>query len=157
LIAAAHPAGTAPFAKGRDEFHDPEGRTLSRETAALYDELLQDRMDSGRVCASLDGIVRMRAVQEFSPGQATGFLFLLKEAIAEELAGEMEQGRLFRQWLEFEARVDRVVSLAFDVYSQCREQVCQLRVKEISTDRDLAFRLLELVEGAGRKRVEAAE
>ncbi len=157
LIASSHPAGTPPFSRPRDEFSDPEGHTVSRQIEALYHELLQDRMDSEKVCASLDGILRIRAVQELSPGQAVGFVFMLKEAIAEELAGEIEKGQLMRQWLEFESRVDRLASLAFDMYTQCRERICELRVNEIRADRDMALRLIERVESVGGKRTEATE
>jgi hypothetical protein len=157
LIAGTHPGGRAPFSRPRDQFSDPEGHTVSREIDALYHELLQDRMDAAKACASLDNILRIKAVQDLSPGQAVGFVFLLKEAIAEELAGEMEKGQLLTQWLEFESRVDRLASLAFDMYMQRREQICQLRVKEVRADRDIAFKLLELVGGTERKHIEAAE
>ncbi len=157
LIAGTHPGGSAPFSRPKDEFSDPEGHTVSREIDALYHELLQERMDAAKACASLDNVLRIKAIQDISPGQAVGFVFLLKEAIAEELAGEMEKGQLLRQWLEFESRVDRLASLAFDIYVQRREKVCQLRVKEVRADRDIAYKLLELVVGAEKKPIEAAE
>jgi hypothetical protein len=43
------------------------------------------------------------------------------------------------------------------MYMQRREQICQLRVKEVRADRDIAFKLLELVGGTERKHIEAAE
>ena len=157
LMAGMHPAGSTTFSRPKDEFSDPEGHTVSREIEVLYHELLQDRMDSEKTCASLEGILRIKAVQEFTPAQAVGFVFLLKEAITEELVGELESRRLLRQWLEFESRVDRLASMAFDMYMQCREKICQLRVNEVRADRDRALRLIERVESVGRRRIEAAE
>jgi hypothetical protein len=157
LVAGTSPASVSPPSKGKDEFSDPEGNTVSREINALFDELLQDRMNSEKACASLSGILRIKAVQDLSPGTAVGFVFYLKEAIIEELADEIEKQNLFRQWLEFESRIDRLASLAFEIYMQCREKVYQLRVNEVKADRDMAFRILERVETAGRKRVEASE
>lgn len=157
LIAATHPAGISPFTRTKDEFTNPEGHTVSREIAALYHELLQDRMNSQNVCSSLDSILKIRAVQDVSPSQAVSFVFLLKEAVTEELASEIEKRQLLRQWLEFEARIDELASQAFDIYTECREKVCQLRVNEIRADREMAFKLLELVENAGREHFEATE
>lgn len=157
LVAGTNPAGVSLSSRSKDEFSDPEGNTVSREIAALFDELLQDRMNSEKACASLNGILRIKAVQDLSPGTAVGFVFFLKEAITEELADEIEKQNLFRQWLEFESRVDRLAALAFEIYMQCREKIYQLRVNEVKADRDMAFRILDRVETAGRKRTEAME
>jgi hypothetical protein len=157
LIAASHPAGVPHYTKDKDQFTNPEGHTVSREIDSLYNELLQDRISSEKVCASLDGILRIRAVQDFSPGVAVGFVFLLKEAITEELGNKIEEEQLFKQWLELELKIDKMASLAFDIYTQCREKICQLRINEIKADRAMAFRLLEIAENAGRKKVGAGE
>jgi hypothetical protein len=157
LIAGTHPAGVSPLTQEKDEFKNPEGHTVSQTVDTLYDELLQDRMNPDKVCESLGGILKIKAVQDISAGQAVSFVFLLKEAITEELADEIERQQFLRQWLEFESRIDMVASLAFEIYVQCREKICQLRVKEIKADREIAFRLLERVETAGRKRIEESE
>jgi len=157
LIAGSHSAGAPHYIKDKDQFANPEGHTISREIDAIYHELLQDKMVSDKVCASLDNILRIRAVQDFAPGDAVGFMFLLKEAITEELADEIEKKQLFKQWLELELRIDKTASLAFDIYTQCREKICQLRVKEIKADREMAFRLLGIMEKAERKSIEAME
>jgi len=66
LIAGMRPAEGVPFprARARDGFGDPEGHTISREIEALYHELLRDKMDMARTCASLEGILRIKAVQD---------------------------------------------------------------------------------------------
>jgi hypothetical protein len=33
--------------------------------------------------------------------------------------------------VEFEAKIDRVALAAFDIFSQCREQVLELRINEV--------------------------
>lgn len=157
LIACSPPTGAAPPVRGTDQFTNPVAHIIGRATDALYSELLQGSMDSDKVCASLDNIIKIKAVQDLSPSQAVAFVFLLKKAITEELRSEIEKRQLLGQWLEFELRIDKLASLAFDIYMQCREKICQLRVNEIKADREAAFRLLELVETAGRKRFEAIE
>lgn len=157
LIASSHPSGPPHFIKEKDRFANPEGFTITQEIDSLYDELLQDRIDTEKMCSSLSNIVRIRAVQDFSPGDAIGFVFLLKEAVTEELVDEIEKRQLLKQWLELELRIDRMASLAFDIYMQCREKVNQLRINEIKADREMAFRLLGIMENAEQKRVEAID
>ena len=157
LMAESHPASSSPLARNKDQFANPEAHVISRETNVLFDELLQDPMNSERVCASLDSFIKIRAVQDLSPSQAVSFIFLLKQAIADELGREIERSHLLGQWLEFESRIDKLASLAFDIYMHCREEVCQLRVKEVKAEKDRAFRLLELVDATGKRRIEAPE
>ena len=113
-------------------------------------------MDPAKVCISLDNILRIKAVQELSPGQAVSFIFLLKQAITEELGREIEKSRL-GQWFEFEARIDKLASMAFDIYMQCREKIHQLRIKEIKAHREGIFGLLDFGETSGTKRTEAVK
>ena len=72
------------LAKEPDPFRNPVGHALKEALPALFDELL-GAMDAGRLAPLLDGIVRIRAVQDFSPSQAVAFVFLLKQVIREEL------------------------------------------------------------------------
>jgi len=57
------------------------GYTISQEINVLYEELLQGRVDSDKTATSLDSIIRIRAIQDFSPHEAVSFVFLLKKAI----------------------------------------------------------------------------
>ena len=157
LIAGSRPTGDSPPVRDKARFSNPEAHITSRETAALYDELLQNHMDSEKVCSSLDSILRIKAVQDLSPSQAIAIVFLLKEAIADGLAGEIEKQQLLGQWLEFESRIDRLASLAFDIYMQCRENIFQVRMSEVKAQKESALRMLGLVETAGRKRAGAVE
>jgi len=68
----------------RDAFRNPAGHAFREALPALLDELL-GAMDCARIEALLDGIVRIRAVQDFTAGQAVAFVFLLKKVIRDEL------------------------------------------------------------------------
>ena len=143
--------------RDQDQFRNPEAHTVARDIGVLYDELLSNRACSETVCACLDNILKIKAVQDVSPSEAVSFVFLLKEAISDNVGSEIEKRRLLAQWLEFESRVDGLASVAFDVYMHCRERIYDLRVKEIKAARDGAFRLLELADAGERRRSEAAE
>ena len=125
----------------KDEFVNPVGATLSRQTEVLYGELLKG-MDSDKIASALDQIIRIRSVQDFLPSQVVLFVPLLKKAIQEELAGEMEGGAFFREWLGFEPKIDRLFLLAVDLYTKCRETIYEIRLRDMKNQKDRAFELM---------------
>lgn len=142
LIAGTHLAG-ADFLKGKDRFTNPVGYVISTELPVLYDELLQGLTNSEKISISLGNVVKIRAVQDFSPSQVVSFVFLLKRAIRDELGSEFREKQTLKELLEFDSRVDDLALLTFDAYVACREKIQGIRVNEIKADRDNAFRLLE--------------
>ncbi|MHB1161774.1 MAG: RsbRD N-terminal domain-containing protein [Chloroflexota bacterium] len=114
----------------RDPFLNPVGGTISREIEAILDELLRGA-DADSLSGPLDGIVKIQAVQDVLPSQAVSFVFLLKRAVREALKGVAGSRQLYEELLEFESRVDAAALLAFDLYSQRREKIHEIRTKEI--------------------------
>ncbi|MGE5839516.1 MAG: RsbRD N-terminal domain-containing protein, partial [Deltaproteobacteria bacterium] len=81
LIIDTYPADSRRFLREqKDRFANPVGTAMSRAVEALYHELLHG-MDGEKLNASLDEVVRIRAVQEFSPSRAMTFVFLLKKVL----------------------------------------------------------------------------
>ena len=145
LVLGTYPADTSRFLKQeKDRFINPVGYAISQEIEALYDELLQG-MNSDKLAACLDNIIRIRAVQDFSPSQTIAFIFLLKKAIREELASEITENQVFEELLKFESRIDKLVLLAFDIYMKCREKVFEIRVNEAKAERERVLKLLERI------------
>ena len=138
-----YPAESSRFLKQeKDRFANPVRYTTSQEMEALYDELLHG-LNPDRLFASLDNIIKIRAVQDFSPSQAIAFAFLLKKAIREELKGEIQENQLFDELLKFESRIDKLALLALDVYTQRRDKVQELRVNEVKAQKEMIFKVLE--------------
>jgi len=129
-ILASYPPETCAFFKQtKGRFSNPVGHALRVGTRAVFESLLRgERPD--RACRHLEDIIKMRAIQEFSPSRAISFVFLLKEAVRGELREEAEEGRLSAELMEFDADVDQMALFAFDIYAGCRERVYQLRVNE---------------------------
>ena len=128
--AEAYPALTTQFLSAEpDRFRNPVGHALRENLGALTGELF-GAMDAGKIAAALDGILRIRAVQDFTPSQAVGFMFLLKPIVRELAAGDDPSA--------LERRIDQLALAAFDVYMQCREQLSEIRVNEVK--RALQFR-----------------
>lgn len=124
------PDATAFFKRERNQFANPVGHAVREGTRTLLDVLL-DGFDADRACAPLNEIVKIRAIQDFTPAQALGFVFSLKDAVREEIPGELGDPRLQDAWVEFCRQVDQLALFAFDIYTRCREKVCELRVNEI--------------------------
>jgi hypothetical protein len=118
--------------KQKDRFANPVGRSIFEGIQCLYDELLEDA-DSAKISLFLDNIIRIRAVQDFSPSRAVAFVFGLKKIIREEVANDLQQNGVSEEWTTFESRIDGLALLAFDVFAQCRQQMADIRVKEVRT------------------------
>jgi hypothetical protein len=128
-VLGTYPAETARFLREEeDRFANPVGTTIYQGLEGLLEEILAG-MDAARVRACVDSIIRIRAVQDFSPSRAVAFIFELKHVLKEELAGEIRENGLSLE--EVEARLEALALLAFDIYMQCREQLWELRVGEI--------------------------
>jgi hypothetical protein len=135
-----YPTDTKRFLKKRkDQFANPVGYTISKEIGNLYEELLQGPTPE-RVSPILDSIIRIRAVQDNSPSQATAFIFLLKKVIREELKTEVQISELSDELSTFESRIDDLALLTFDIYMKCREKIYEIRVNEIKNQ---VYRLLQ--------------
>lgn len=140
LILETYPAQSSVFFKQeRDRFVNPVGYAISREIEALYEGLLQG-MNCDKLSTSLDNIIRIRAVQDFSPSQAVAFVLLLKKAIRDELESEIRENQLCGELLKFESRIDELALHAFDIYMKCRDKVYEIRMRKMEAERDRIFK-----------------
>ncbi len=129
-IMESYPGDTAGFLSSeKDRFANPVGEAICRATEEIIDEFLNG-MNPDRVTASLDRIVRIRAVQEFSPSQAVAFVYLLKPLIREQLGDRLRESDCRRELTSLEERVDRLALMAFDVYTVCRDKMSEIKVNE---------------------------
>jgi hypothetical protein len=130
MIYESYPPETAIFLrKEKDRFDNPVGYRISEGLEGLYGALIQD-FDRERVLYFLDEIIRIRALQNFSPSQALAFIFLLKNVIRQELADEIRKENLAAEVLELESRIDGLALLGFDVYTKRREKINEMKAHE---------------------------
>jgi hypothetical protein len=140
-----YPSDTAKFLKSqKDPFANPVGRTIYQGLAALFDELLKET-DHSVMLSLLDPIIRIRAVQNFSPSQAISFIFFLKNVIRDILKIEDFQGQLFRELLLFESKIDELSLMAFNLFMNCREKIYELKANEMKNRTFRAFERAGLV------------
>lgn len=130
MIFESYPPETAIFLrKEKNRFDNPAGYRISEGLEGLYGALLQE-MERDQVLTCLDEIIRIRALQNFTPSQALAFIFLLKNVIREELAEEIRKENLAVELLDLESRIDGLALLGFDVYTKRREKIYEIKADE---------------------------
>jgi hypothetical protein len=140
LILKTYPQETAIFLKDqKDRFANPVGQTILRGIEDLFDEIVNGP-DPEKVNEYLDNIIRIRAVQDFSPSDAIGFLFLLKNVIRKELLKDIRRNDLFEELLLIESGIDNLAGISFDIFMKCREKLYDLKANEV---RNWTCRLLK--------------
>jgi hypothetical protein len=83
------------------------------------------------ISQSLNDIMRLRAVQDFLPSQAVGFVFLLKQIIRSEIDPEVYDEIISQELSELENRIDETALVAFNLYAEAREKIYEIRIKEL--------------------------
>jgi hypothetical protein len=137
-IVSAYPDETARFLRNkREPFGNPVGAALREELGTVLDGAL-GRAPEAELLASLDRVIRIRAVQEFAPSVAVGFVFELKPILRH--VAEQTEASCPELDLRIDQSVDRVAMMAFDIYTTCREQISEIRIKSI---RDLSAKQIE--------------
>lgn len=127
---STYPEHIARFlSREEDPFRNPVGHTLAEGFAALFDQLVEGP-DAAALSRLLEPIVRMRAVQDFSAGQAVAFVFLLKKIMREALGDAGHRDPNGEGFADVEARIDEMALLAFDLFMRCREQIYEIKAGE---------------------------
>jgi hypothetical protein len=148
-VLETYPQETQRFLqRQKDPFANPIGSTILKGIEGLYEELLQGD-DFAKASFFLDNIIRIRAVQDFSPSAAISFIPFLKKIIRDELPGDPGEDDSFEDLLEFASRIDQLTLLAFDIYVACREKLYEIRINEI---KNRSARVLERLSSAHEKR-----
>jgi hypothetical protein len=133
LIFNSFPEEAGNFLKlKKNQFSNPIGHTINSNAEKIYDELICER-NIGSIELLLDDIIKISAVQSFSPSQAVTFLFDLKKVIRDELKVELMEKAISDELINFELLIDQVVLRAFDLYMKSREKVFKIRVNEIKS------------------------
>ncbi|MDI6793867.1 MAG: RsbRD N-terminal domain-containing protein [bacterium] len=138
LILNTYPVGAADILKReKNQFANPVGHTMAKGIEDIFDGILQGN-ELDKFSPVLDSIIRIRAVQEFTPSQAVSFIFLLKQAIREEV--KAKNNGIFEELLSLESKIDNLAAISFDIFMQCREKVYEIKANEV---RNMTSRFLE--------------
>jgi hypothetical protein len=140
LAIQSYDPDTAKFLKNqKDPFANPVGSNTLKGLQGLLDQLLND-FSRDTVITYLDPIIRIRAVQAFTPSHATAFVISLKTVLRETLGKKLREGQMMDDLLAFESKIDHLCLIAFDIYMECKEKIYQIRANET---RNRTFRAFE--------------
>lgn len=131
IVIESYPKESAKFFKDNsDPFANPVGNTIKRSLDRLFDQVINTQMDPRVAKEALDPIVRVRAVQEFTPARALSFILGIKQIITKQLSSfQKEKGiEIYRSAIV--ANADELLLMAFDIYTACKHQIYTLRINE---------------------------
>ncbi|OGW43598.1 MAG: hypothetical protein A2Y66_02330 [Nitrospirae bacterium RBG_13_41_22] len=135
-----YPSDASNFLKKqKDGFLNPVGHTIYQSIDGLFDEILHG-WDFEKAYPYLNDILKIKAVQDFSPSKAVSFIYLLKQVIREELESDIRGNGLSEELKSFESQLDNLALLSFDIYMNHREKIFELKVNEI---KNMTFGLLK--------------
>jgi len=145
VVIQTYPADTSRFLKTqKDPFANPVGQTVLRGLEALFDTLMKGP-DTDTISSFLDPIIRIRAVQDFTPSKAVSFIFSLKQVIRENLTKELKDTAMALELLNLESAIDDLALIAFDIYMECREKIFELKANEEKAKTLAAFKRAGLI------------
>jgi hypothetical protein len=138
-------ADTAQFYKGRtDQFANPVGHITSKGISFLLHQLINN-FDPDAVRTHLDPIIRIRAIQDFTPSRAIGFIFLLKKVLRDHLSEKLQDAATVMELLALESKIDQISLIAFDIYMTCKEKIYQIAANETRKQTLRAFERAGLI------------
>jgi hypothetical protein len=127
LTVATYPEESQTFLREKSkQFTNPVGYSIYQAIEQIVDKIISNEPIENFILP-LEEIIRIRAVQDFTPSQAVGFIFLIKKAIQDELEQELESSQI----LDFLSRVDSLALVAFDIFMKYREKIYDLKSKEL--------------------------
>lgn len=132
VVIQTYPPETGKFLRSaKDEFANPVGSTLRQGLEALFGQLVQGKTPDQKAAEFLERIIQVRAIQDFTPAQALGFVFEIKPIIREAVGDEIDKHSLHTDMARLEAAVDMMMLMAVETYVSCREKVYKARSEEM--------------------------
>lgn len=126
--------------RSKDQFASPLSHIISKNIELLFDELLKG-VDAKRTSPILAEIVRIKAVQDFSPSEALQFVFDLKSVLFDHKDETIEgEAMPYDQIRPMEQEIDNLAKLGFNIYVECREKLAEIRVNEIKNQTHMLVR-----------------
>jgi len=116
--------------KEKNQFSNPMRNTLVTSLEKILDNILDNKVDE-KCYQGLEEIIKIRAIQDFAPSQALSFVFDIKLIVREELLSGNSSGSVAKELDTFELNIDKLIRLAFDIYTKCRDKIHDIKLKEI--------------------------
>ncbi len=135
-----YPAGSTDYCKGEDMFTNPVGHNIKTNAGRILEGLIRGDDDHVLSCY-IEQIIRIRAVQDFTPSQAAGFMIDLKTAIRSQIMGEATKHGLIEDLMALEKRIEGLGYISDDLYANMKRKIRELAVREAKKDNDFKARI----------------
>ncbi len=130
-IYASYPSDTVvSFRREGSPFGNPVGTRMSQSAEAILNGFLMGATPES-LRQPVDDIVRIRAIQGFSPSDAVSFMFLLRSTVYDLLSAGEKQSLSSDDLNGLCGWIEAMAALSFDIYMECREQIFNLRISEL--------------------------
>jgi RsbT co-antagonist protein rsbRD N-terminal domain len=126
-----YPAETSDFlGKQKNQFSNPVGHIISETAESLFEAIINGSQ-ALEIKILLNDLIKVRAVQNFLPSQAAGFIFPLRNIIREQVNTDLNDEKSFEEFWIIESEIDSAALIAFDLFLEAREKIFQLRINDI--------------------------
>lgn len=119
--------GAKFFKREKDQFANPLGFNVRQGLVKTLLLLVKNELNA--LPTEMEQLVKLRAVQTFSPSEAVAFVFSLKKIVI-EVCGTQCIAQYASEWSVFDRRVDDLAMRIFDLYMKDRELIYQVKVNE---------------------------
>ena len=130
VLSAYPPDSAALFRVQQDPFANPLGHSVRKGTHGVLGAML-NHMNREELRSHLDEIIRIRAVQQLTPAEALTFVFSLRSIVRDVVPEAESEPRYRGDLAEMDRKIDEVALIAFEIYAARREEVSELRIKEV--------------------------
>jgi len=120
------------FKRSTDKFANPVGANVREGLTRLYNLIIKGA-DPQEYTEPLDQVIRIRAVQDFTPAEAVAPILELKWVVKQIFSADKSCRELLPELDSFDCDVDRAALAAFDLYIECRERLHRARIRELKS------------------------
>jgi hypothetical protein len=118
------------FRQNKSPYSNPIGFTLLKGMQGVIDQISRP-LSAEEARSILEPVMKVRAVENLPHCQKEKFILPLGEIVSEIVREEKRKDLISDQgWIELNSRIRWLVLLSMDLYSECREKVNRLRMKE---------------------------
>ena len=108
LILNTYSEETLKFLKSqKNQFSNPVGNIISNNAEMIFDEIVSGGSIE-KINSLLIDIIKIRAVQDFTPSEAVSFVYLLRKVICEELKESLKDKNCREEYSVFEEKIDKI-------------------------------------------------
>jgi len=116
----------------KSQFGNPIGFSLQNDLPKIYNELIGD-MNTDILNSSIEAIIKIRAVQDFTPTEASGFINLLKIIIISETKAMMTDKAFADSYFDFDNRITQIIGIAFEKYLEMKLKLSEIQIREVKS------------------------